>query len=68
MPGIHTADDFDAIGQWIAGARRYYIQPFRSVKVLDQCSVDGAAKATLDYDCCAANVRKYVKDVTVRQV
>jgi pyruvate formate lyase activating enzyme len=26
--GIHTAADFRAIGQWIAGAERYYLQGF----------------------------------------
>lgn len=27
---LHTIDDFEAIGRWLAGARRYYLQPFEA--------------------------------------
>ena len=27
--GIHTQADFEAIGQWLEGAERYFLQPFR---------------------------------------
>lgn len=29
VKGLHTAEDFSAIGAWIAGAKEYYIQQFK---------------------------------------
>lgn len=35
VPGLHTEKDFEAIGKWLAGAKRYYLQAFRPAKTLD---------------------------------
>lgn len=35
VPGIHTEKDFMAIVKWIGGARSYYLQEYRELKILD---------------------------------
>ena len=66
VPGIHTPEDFAAIGEWIAGARTYYIQPFRGEKVLEEHVVKKAEQTSLDYDLCASYARTYLKNVRIR--
>ena len=35
VPGIHTEKDFSVIAKWIAGAKNYYLQEYREIKILD---------------------------------
>ena len=35
VPGIHSAEDIEAIAKWCQGAKRYTLQRFRNVKTLD---------------------------------
>lgn len=35
VPGIHTEKDFGEIAKWIKGARAYYLQEYREIKILD---------------------------------
>jgi len=35
VPGIHSEKDFAEIAKWIKGARAYYLQEYREVKILD---------------------------------
>ncbi|HBP01494.1 MAG TPA: anaerobic ribonucleoside-triphosphate reductase activating protein [Candidatus Moranbacteria bacterium] len=35
VPGIHEEKDFDEIAKWIKGAKAYYLQEFRDLKVID---------------------------------
>jgi pyruvate formate lyase activating enzyme len=35
VPGIHSEEDFDKIGEWIKGAKTYYLQIYREIKILD---------------------------------
>jgi pyruvate formate lyase activating enzyme len=35
VPTLHTAKDFEAIGKWLCGAKKYYLQNFRPTKTLD---------------------------------
>ena len=61
---LHTADDFEAVGQWIAGARRYFLQPFT-----DRDSVPfGGLHAPSDESLRAylEIMRRYVPDSHVR--
>ncbi len=66
VPGIHIPEDFAQIGQWIAGARAYRIQPFRTVKVLDRQQLTASNDISLDYDKCANYAREHIPDVVVR--
>ena len=36
VPGLIATDDFEAIGKWLAGAKRFFIQQFRSKVCLDK--------------------------------
>ena len=35
VPGIHEEKDFLEIAKWIGGARSYYLQEYREIKILD---------------------------------
>jgi len=35
VPGIHTEKDFEEIAKWIRGAKSYYLQEYREIKILD---------------------------------
>ena len=35
VPGIHSEKDFEEIAKWIKGARAYYLQEYREIKILD---------------------------------
>ncbi|MFA6382840.1 MAG: anaerobic ribonucleoside-triphosphate reductase activating protein [Parcubacteria group bacterium] len=35
VPGIHTEKDFEEITKWIKGAKSYYLQEYREIKILD---------------------------------
>jgi len=36
VPGIHAESDFEDIVKWIRGAKSYYLQKYREIKILDQ--------------------------------
>ena len=43
VKGIHTSEEFDAIGQWLAGCRAYYLQAYReNENILAYCEGAGA--------------------------
>ena len=43
VKGIHTLEEFDAIGQWLAGCRAYYLQAYReNENILAYCEGAGA--------------------------
>lgn len=35
VPGLHTKADFPEIAKWIKGAKNYYLQEYREIKILD---------------------------------
>lgn len=35
VPGIHKEEDFLKIAKWISGAKSYYLQQYREIKILD---------------------------------
>ncbi len=44
VKGIHTLEEFDAIGQWLAGCRAYYLQAYReNENILAYCEGAGAS-------------------------
>ena len=63
---LHTADDFEKIGSWIAGARRYFLQAFA-----DRDSVPFGGLHAPDAETMRAYAeiaRKYVPDTALRGV
>lgn len=35
VPGLHSEKDFAEIAKWISGAKAYYLQEYREIKILD---------------------------------
>ena len=66
VPGIHTEEDFEAIGEWIRGTKLYYLQPFRDGIVFDASVRDTAKGKTLDLDDIKKRLKKYGIDAIVR--
>lgn len=66
VPGIHTEEDFDAIGQWIRGTKHYYLQPFRPDTVFDPKVRDEALGKTLDFENIKNRLKKYNIDALIR--
>ncbi len=48
VPGIHSEEDFREIAKWIKGARTYYLQEFRPLRVIDDKVKKTAKVNTLD--------------------
>lgn len=46
VKGIHTIEEFEEIGKWIAGSRAYYLQSFRESENMLVTSLTGLVKAT----------------------
>ena len=63
---LHEEADFEAIGQWIAGARRYFLQCFTDRDSVPFGNLSAPSKEKLER--CAAIARRYVPDTRVRGV
>lgn len=63
---LHDAASFQAIGRWLQGARRYYIQNFVDRDTVLRAGVSGFEKAELE--AFASLVRPFVERVEVRGV
>ena len=50
VPGIHEEEDFDEIGDWIRGARRYALQEFRDMKILDPSLAEKSRSKSLNLE------------------
>jgi pyruvate formate lyase activating enzyme len=48
VPGIHNEEDFKEIAKWIKGARAYYLQEFRPLRVIDDKVKKTAKENALD--------------------
>lgn len=64
VKGFHTKEDFATIGEWIQGARRYFLQNFVDSGDLIQPGLQGVNKTELAVF--ADTVRKYVPSVQIR--
>jgi pyruvate formate lyase activating enzyme len=64
VKGFHTKEDFAAIGEWIQGARRYFLQNFVDSGDLIQPGLQGFEKDELAVF--ADAVRAYVPSVQIR--
>ena len=61
---LHTAEDFEAIGRWITGAPRYFLQAFKDSGGLLQSGLSGYNRAEME--ALAAAVRPYIPNVQIR--
>lgn len=63
--GLHTPEDFDLIGQWLAGAEHYFLQKYTdSGDVLNSRGLSAPDGAELDE--CLSRVRKYIPAAALR--
>ena len=62
---LHTVSDFTAIGQWICGASRYFLQPFRNSQDLLDKSMDYSHTEEF-LSACLTAVQKYVPSAEIR--
>ena len=63
---LHKAADFEAMGQWIAGAKAYFLQPFTDRNAVPFAGLCAPAKEDLDKY--ASIARVYVPYTTIRGV
>lgn len=63
---LHEVSDFEAIGQWIAGAKRYFIQAFTDRDSVPFAGLHAPSEEKLR--ACLEAVRQYVPDSKLRGV
>jgi pyruvate formate lyase activating enzyme len=66
VPGIHTEEDFIKIGEWISGARAYYLQEYRDGRVLDPKIRKKTVGKTLDLEKIKKSIEKKFGKIGVR--
>lgn len=62
---LHTVEDFTAIGKWIAGAKRYFLQPFETGDDILVPGVDYTLPAGM-IEAALAAVREYIPAAAIR--
>lgn len=67
VPGIHTEDDFQKIGEWIRGARRFALQEFRDIKIYDPSLVLRSNERSINLDVARTKVLPFVEHVEIRR-
>ena len=61
---LHEAEDFEEIGKWIKGAKRYFLQCFTDRDTVPYGGLSAASKAKME--ACAAAAKRYISDVQIR--
>lgn len=67
VPGIHTEDDFQEIGHWIRGARRFALQTFRDIKIYDSDLREKTRGKSIDLDRAKEKMLPFVHQVEIRR-
>lgn len=62
---LHGSSDFAAIGKWISGAPRYFLQPYLESEDVLEKSPDHAVSSG-QLDACLAAVKPYVPNAAIR--
>ncbi|MDI6777687.1 MAG: anaerobic ribonucleoside-triphosphate reductase activating protein [Patescibacteria group bacterium] len=67
VPGLHVESDFEKIGKWLEGAKKYVLQAFEDKgKILDPDLKKRTKEKKLDLEKIAKNIKKYFGRVEVR--
>ncbi len=66
VPGIHEEEDFQAIGEWIRGARAYYLQRYRDIKINDPNLPSITQGKTVDFQKIQTLLAPYLRRVEIR--
>jgi len=67
VPGIHVEEDFLEIARWIRGARAYYLQEFRDVKLYDAALKDTVRGKNVDLEKIKKTIASFFDFVAVRR-
>ena len=67
VPGIHEEKDFNAIADWIDGAKAYYLQEFRGGKVLDPKVEENARDKKVDLDSILKHIGNRFEKMEIRR-
>ena len=68
VKGLHSVEEFERIGVWLAGAQQYFLQGFRENENLLDPSGQFAAFSVGEMETMAQKARKYIAKVEVRGV
>jgi pyruvate formate lyase activating enzyme len=67
VPGLHKNDDFEKIGKWLTGAKKYVLQAFEDKgKILDASLKKKTKGKRMDLDKITKKMEKYFGKVEVR--
>ena len=66
VSGLHTEEDIREIGRWIAGAKRYFLQPFTDRETVPQAGLSAPTPEQLDRFLAIA--REFVPETQLRGV
>lgn len=66
VPGIHTPKDFLVIGDWLKGARAYYLQAYREEKILDENLKKKTKGQTIDLEKIKESLKGYFSLIELR--
>lgn len=67
VPGIHSEKDFLEIAKWIKGARAYYLQEYREIKILDPKLKKKTKGKSLDLDKIKKKIEKNFGKMGIRR-
>ena len=67
VPGLHKEEDFEKIGKWLEGSKKYVLQAFEDKgKILDPKLAGKTKGKKLDLEKIAKNIEKYFGKVEIR--
>ncbi|MCX6766021.1 MAG: anaerobic ribonucleoside-triphosphate reductase activating protein [Candidatus Moranbacteria bacterium] len=67
VPGLHKEKDFNDIAQWLAGAKTYYLQEYREIKILDPALKKKTKGKEIDLEKIKKNIEKNFGKVGIRR-
>ncbi|MDO8529180.1 MAG: anaerobic ribonucleoside-triphosphate reductase activating protein [bacterium] len=67
VPGIHREGDFQEISAWIKGAKNYYLQEYREIKILDPRLKKITKNKKIDLEKIKKDVEKFFGFVGIRR-
>ena len=68
VPGLHAEEDFDEIGKWLIGSRRFVVQQFRPQHTLDPSYAFVKPFSPRYLEQIALRMKDYFEDCTVRGI
>lgn len=66
VPGLHKAEDFDEIAEWLSGAESYFLQEYREGKILDPRLKKKTKGKKIDLEAIKKRIEKSFKKVGIR--